>query len=256
MKRYTFAALTILAVAGLALTACAPAGGGAAARPKIKVATDATWPPFEMVDEATKEIVGFDVDLIKAIGAKGGFDVEMVNVAFDPLLAGVAQCQYDAAISAITITDERSKNMAFSDQYFAAGQIVTVAKDNTDITSKDTLSGKRVGAQLGTTGAMVAEKFEGATAKIYDTIDLAYQDLINGQVDAVIADNPLALGFVGKNPDKLKTVGDVFTSEFYGVAVCNKKADLLAMINKGLAEVKKDGTLDQLTAKWVSGGGQ
>jgi polar amino acid transport system substrate-binding protein len=256
MKRHTFAALTILAVAGLVLTACAPAGGGSAARPKIKVATDATWPPFEMVDEATKEIVGFDIDLIKAIGAKGGFDVEMVNVAFDPLLAGVAQCQYDAAISAITITDERSKNMAFSDQYFAAGQIVTVAKDNADITGKDTLSGKRVGAQLGTTGAMEAEKMQGATAKIYDTIDLAFQDLINGQVDAVIADNPLALGFVGKNPDKLKTVGEAFTSEFYGVAVCNKKADLLAMINKGLAEVKKDGTLDQLTAKWVSGGGK
>ena len=254
MKRLTFYALIGLAVFSLVLTACAGARtGGTAAKPKIKVATDATWPPFESIDEQSKEIVGFDIDLIKAIGAKAGFDVEMVNVAFDPLLAGMAQCQYDAAISAITITEERAKNMAFSDPYFAAGQIVTVAKDNTDITGKDSLSGKRVGGQLGTTGAMEAEKMPGATAKIYDTIDLAFQDLMNGQVDAVIADNPLALGYVGKNPDKLKTVGEVFTSENYGIAICNKKTDLLDQINKGLAEVQKDGTVDKLTQQWIGG---
>lgn len=251
MKQVSFKVLTILAAVGLVLSACASGGG---AKPKVKVGTDATWPPFESVDEKTKALVGFDIDLIKAVAAKGGFEVDIVNVAFDPLLAGVAQCQYDAAISAITITDERRKNMAFSDQYFAAGQIVTVQKGNTDIAGKDSLAGKKIGAQLGTTGAMEAEKISKDTAKIYDTIDLAFQDLMNGQIDAVIADNPLALGFIGKNPDKLKTAGDVFTSEFYGVAVCNKKADLLKQINTGLAEVKKDGTLDKLVAQWVSGG--
>ena len=252
MKRVSRKLIAGVALLGVLLAACA--GGGGAQ--KIKVATDATWPPFEMVDEKSKDLVGFDIDLIKAIGAKAGFQVEMVNVAFDPLLAGIAQCQYDAAISAITITEERQKNMAFSDPYFAAGQIVTVRKDNADITGKDSLAGKKIGAQLGTTGAIEAEKIAGKDAKIYDTIDLAFQDVINGQIDAVIADNPLAIGFVGKNSDTLKTVGEAFTSESYGIAVCNKKADLLQKINKGLADVKADGTLDKLTDQWVRGNGQ
>src|SRR4029450_5647633 len=152
------------------------------------VASDATWPPFEMIDEKSKEIVGFDVDLMKAVAAKGGFDVEFVNVGFDPLLAGMAQCQYDAAISSITITDDRKKSMLFSDPYFEAGQVVTVRSDNNDIPGKDSLSGKKVGAQIGTTGALEVEKISGVSLKTYDSVDLAYQDLLNGQVDAVIAD--------------------------------------------------------------------
>ncbi|UCE97919.1 MAG: transporter substrate-binding domain-containing protein, partial [Dehalococcoidia bacterium] len=66
---------------------------------KVRIATDATWPPFEYVDEATMDIVGFDIDLIKAIADEAGLDIEIINVAWDPLLAGMAQCQYDAAIS-------------------------------------------------------------------------------------------------------------------------------------------------------------
>ena len=247
MKKY--ALLSFLILLSLVLAAC----GGAAPK-KVIVATDATWPPFESVDETSKQIVGFDIDLFNAIAAKEGLQLEFKNVGFDPLLAGIAQCQYDAAISAITITDERKKSMAFSDTYFAAGQVVTVRTDNTDITTKDNLTGKTVGAQIGTTGAMEVEKVSGATLKTYDTVDLAYQDLMNGQVDAVVADNPLALGYVAKNADKIKTVGPVFTDENYGIAVCKTNADLLAKINKGLAAVKAEGTIDSLTTKWVGPG--
>ena len=254
MQRISRKLIAGFALLGILLSACA--GGGGRGGRKIKVATDATWPPFETVDEESKEMVGLDIDLMKAIAANQNMDIEFINVAFDPLLAGVAQCQYDAAISSITITDDRKKSMAFSDPYFAAGQIVTVRKDNAEIKGKDTLTGKRAGAQLGTTGALEIEKMPDVTFKNYDTIDLAFQDLINGQVDAVIADNPLAMGFVGKNPDKLKMVGDVFTSESYGIAVCNKKTDLLNSINKGLADVKADGTMDKLTEKWIKGNGQ
>jgi polar amino acid transport system substrate-binding protein len=271
MKRIFFYVVIGLMIASMVLTACkskatptpttAPKPTDTPAPtpvPKIKaiVAMDATWPPFESVDEATKQIVGFDVDLMKAIAEKGGFEVEFVNVSWDPLLAGMAQCQYDAAISAMTITDERKKSFSFSDPYFAAGQIVTVAVNNTDIKSKDDLVGKTVGAQLGTTGAIETEKMTGVSLNTYDDIGLAFQDLINGQFDAVVADNPLALGYVGKNPDKLKTVGDVFTNEYYGIAVCKDKTDLLAKINAGLAAVKAEGQVDQLVKKWIQTGGQ
>jgi ABC-type amino acid transport substrate-binding protein len=236
-----------LVIASLIFSAC----GSNTSTTKIRVGTDATWPPFEQVNEQTKAIEGFDIDLMKAIAEKGGFEVEFVNVGFDPLLAGMAQCSYDAAISAITITDERQKSMLFSDPYFAAGQIVTVRADNTDITSKDNLSGKKVGAQIGTTGVLEAQKISGATVKTYDTVDLAFQDLANGQIDAVIADNPLALGFIGKSNGKLKSVGEVFTNEQYGIAVCNKNTDLVTKINKGLAEVKSSGQLNELATKWL-----
>ena len=91
------------------------------------------------------------------------------------------------------------------------------------------------------------------TVKNYDDIGLAFQDLINGQIDAVIADNPLALGYVGQNPDTLKVVGEAFTDEFYGIAVCKTNTELLEKINKGLASVKADGLVDQLTTKWIVG---
>jgi len=219
---------------------------------KVRVVMDATWPPFETLDETTKLPIGFDVDLMNAIAQKEGLQIEFVNVPFDSALTGLSQCQYDAAISAITITDERKKTMLFSDPYFAAGQIVTVNINNANIKSKDDLSGKKVGAMLGTTGAIEAENLPGVKYSAYDTIDQAFLDVMNGQIDAVIADNPLAIGFVGKNPTKIKTVGDVFTDENYGIAVCNKQADLLTKINAGLAAVKADGQVDALVKKWLA----
>jgi polar amino acid transport system substrate-binding protein len=252
MKRKASIVAIALVIASLALGAC----GSSPAKTKVRVGTDATWPPFEMVDEKTKNIVGYEIDLMNDVAAKGGFDVEFVNVGFDPLLAGMAQCQYDAAISSITITEDRKKSMTFSDPYFAAGQVVTVRSDNTQIQGKDTLSGKKVGAQIGTTGAIEAQKISGVTAKTYDSVDLAFQDLMNGQIDAVLADNPVALLFVGKSAGKLKTTGDVFTSEFYGIAVCNKNTDLLAKINKGLAEVKAAGKYDEYAKKWLGTAGK
>jgi polar amino acid transport system substrate-binding protein len=219
---------------------------------KVRIATDATWPPFESVNEQTKEIEGFDIDLMKAIAEKAGLEIEFMNVAWDPLLAGIAQCQYDAAISAMTITEERKKQFLFSDPYFEAGQIVIVRVDNTDIASKDALAGKVAGAQIGTTGSFEIEKVAGATLKTYDDIGLAFQDLMNGQIDAVVADNPLALGYVGEYPDKLKTAGEVFTEENYGIAVCNTKADLVEKINAGLKAVKDEGLVEQFVEKWLS----
>lgn len=276
MRRPVFWLLTALIAASLVLSACAqpasqpqateppasgqesgggqePAGGAGSSTPmKITVATDATWPPFEMVNESTKQIEGFDIDLLNAIAEKAGLEIEYVNVAFDPLLAGMATCQYDAAISAMTITEERAKDFLFTNPYFEAGQVVTVRTDNTDIAGKDSLSGKTVGAQIGTTGAIEAGKMEGVNLKTYDDVGLAFQDLMNGQVDAVIADNPLALGYVAKNAGQLKTVGDVFTDENYGIAVCKNKPEIQARLNEGLAAVQSEGLIDTLVAKWLS----
>ncbi len=219
---------------------------------KIRIATDATWPPFEYVDEDTMEIEGFDIDLMTAIADAADLDIEFLNVAWDPLLAGIAQCQYDAAISSITITPERAEEMLFSDPYFEAGQLISVRIDNTDINGKEDLAGKTAGAQIGTTGSFEIEAIDGATLKTYDDIGLAFQDLMNGQIDAIVADSPLTLGYVNANPDKIKTVGEMLTSESYGIAVCKDNPELLAQINAGLAEVKAEGIIDDLIDEWSS----
>ncbi|TLN04025.1 basic amino acid ABC transporter substrate-binding protein, partial [bacterium] len=208
---------------------------------------------FEYVDETTKEMTGFDIELIKLIADKAGLDITIENTPFDSVTAGISQCQFDVAIAAITITDDRKQNMLFSEPYINAGQIVVVRKDESGITGYADLNGKTVAAQLGTTGAIEAEKIPDVTFKPYDTYDLAFLDLQNGQVDAVIVDYVTAVAFLAKNPDQLMTVGDVFTDESYGIAVCKNKTDLLDKINVALKALKDEGKVKELETKYLAG---
>jgi len=248
MKRLSLFSIAACVLLAMLLPACSPAPSS---RTKLTVACDATWPPFEIVNEQTKELDGFGVELMKALATKAGLDIEFVNVGFDSVLAGISQCQYDMAVSSITITDERKKTILFSDPYYLAGQIVTVRSDDDSIKNKDDLYGKTVGGQIGTTGIIEAGKIPGAKVKTFDEVGFAFQDLINGQLDAVIADYPLAKGYVVKNKDKLKTAGPIFTNEYYGIAVCQKNADLVPKINAALKALKDEGFLDNLSQKWI-----
>lgn len=248
VKRLLLVAFSLMMVASMVLAGCtAPTAA------KVRVATDATWPPFESVDEATKELTGFDIELMKAVADKAGFEIEWVNTPFDTVITGVTQCDYDLAIAAITITEERKAEMLFSDPYLPAGQIVVIRKETTDIKGVADLVGKTVAAQLGTTGEIEAQKIEGITYKPYDTVDLAFLDLSNGQVDAVIADYPTALAFIGQNPDKLTLTGDVFTNEYYGIAACKTQTALIEKINAALKELTDAKVLYDLEQKYLAG---
>jgi polar amino acid transport system substrate-binding protein len=217
---------------------------------KIRVATDATWAPFEYIETNTTEIVGFDIDLFDAIAERANLDVEYVNVPWDPLLAGMATGAYDAAISSISIRPDRLQNMNFSHPYFTAGQIITTLKSNTDITGNETLSGKSVGVQTGTTGDILAQSINGTNVVGYDVIGDAFVSLMARQIDAVICDNPVAYGWVAKY-DTLKTVGEVMSSEQYGIAVAKGKEELLEKINTALDALLAEDIIDQLTEKWL-----
>jgi ABC-type amino acid transport substrate-binding protein len=218
---------------------------------KILVATNANYPPFNSIDSQTGQIAGFDIDLMNAIARKEGLNIEFVKVDLKPLLEGMAQGKYDAAISAISITEERRKDMLFSDPYFVAGQVVTVRKDDTSITGKDSLAGKVVGVETGSTGAASISQMQGITIEEYADLTPGWDDLANGNIDAIVSDNTFALEYASRYPDKYKIVGTPFSQEDYGIAVAKNKPELLAKINAGLNAVKSQGLLEELYQKWL-----
>jgi polar amino acid transport system substrate-binding protein len=208
---------------------------------------------MEYVDE-NKNIVGFGPDMMKAIAQAAGFDVEIRNTAWDGIFAGLAAGSYNAICSSVTITDERKQTMDFSDPYVNAGQILVVQKGLDGVTQLSQMVGKKVGAQIGTTGAIEIGKVKSVELATYDEIGLAFEDLSNGRIDGVVADNPIAANFALQNPkfkDKLKIVGKPFTDEWLGVAVKKGDTKTLDLINDGLRKIKANGTLDQIAKKWL-----
>jgi len=244
--------VVLMAVAGLVFAGGTREKAGGPLH--IVVATDATWPPMEYVDENTKEIVGFDVDLMKAIADAAGFTVEFKNTAWDGIFAGLAAGKYDAVMSSVTITEERKKEMDFSKPYINAGQILIVPKSASGVTTLDDLKGKKVGAQIGTTGSFEVEKVKGVELKTYDEIGLAFEDLINGRIQGVVADTPVAANFALQNEEykgKLKIVGEPFTEEYYGVAVKKGNKEVLDAINRGLDKVLGTKKYKKIEEKWL-----
>jgi polar amino acid transport system substrate-binding protein len=246
MKRLLWLLLVGIVAVGVLLAGCTGGGGP----DKIRVATDATWAPFEYVDTDTREIVGFDIDLFDAIAERADLDVEYVNVEWDALLAGMAEGTYEAAISSITIKPDRLAKMNFSHPYFTAGQIIVVLTSNTDITGPETISGKSVGVQTGTTGEDEAHSLN-ATVVGFDEIGLAFVALMADQIDAVICDTPVAYGYVATY-DVLKTVGEILTAEEYGIAVAKGEEELLEKINTALDALLAEGIIEELTEKWLT----
>lgn len=237
----------------IVLTVVLVAGCGSKSDEKVtyRVGTNPTWPPFQMIDEETKEIIGFETELVKEIAAVAGFEVTFIDVNFDALIPGVASCQYDLGASTITITEERKKNMLFSDSFVQIGQIMTVGEAS-ELVNKEDFAGKVIGAQTGTTGAIMAQEWadEGlVTYRGYETIDLAFLDVKNGQIDGVLADNTMADSYVASFGG-LKTVGDLYSSEEIALAVCKDKTDLVEQINAALKTIKENGKFDELYAKY------
>jgi polar amino acid transport system substrate-binding protein len=219
----------------------------------ITIASDATWPPMEFINE-NKELVGFDIDLMNEIAKAAGFNVEIKNTAWDGIFAGLANGQYDAVISSVTITEDRQKVMDFSAPYVNAGQVIVVRVEEESISNPDDLSGKKVGAQQGTTGAIAVGDISGAQLSSYDEIGLAMAALEKGDIDAVIADSPIAADFALQNENyskSLKIVGEPFTDEYLGIAVNKGNSAVLDLINAGLKEVTDSGKLEELKEKWL-----
>jgi polar amino acid transport system substrate-binding protein len=225
-----------------------------AAAPTYTVAHDATWPPMEYTDDKLN-LVGYSVDYIAAVAKEAGFQVKSQNVAWEGIFAGLAGKQYDIIASSVTITDARKEEMDFTTPYFEVRQALITPKA-TEVKSLEDMIGKRVGAQIGTTGFMAAEKIEGIQAITYDEIGLAMADLTVGRLEAVICDDPVATNFILDNKEyaekmKVALIVPSEEPEYYGFAVNKGNKELLDLLNKGIAAVKKKGIEDELRKKWV-----
>jgi len=227
-------------------------GSALAAAKKIVVATDATWPPMEMVDK-DKQIVGFDIDFMNAVAKAAGFTVEFKNTAWDGIFAGVESGQYDAIISSVTITPERQKKYDFSMPYIDAGQILIVPNAEKGQKLAD-LKGKKVGAQIGTTGAMEVKKAKGVELKTYDEVGLGFEDMAAGRIGGVVCDEPTAIIYALKKDeykDKFKIVGKAFTKEAYGIVVKKGNKELIDLLNKGIKAVKAKKADAAIKKQWL-----
>ena len=224
--------------------------------PVYKVLTNATFPPFDTIDENTGEIIGFDMDLIAAIGEDQGFQVEFVDMAFESLIPAIETGNGDIIAAGMWSGDpERIAKVDFSETYWTDGAALLVKTENTAITGLDSLTADmKVATQIATNyaddlQAMVEEGTLGE-AVILDGFDTCVLQLINGDVDAVMAGASIVQAYMDKNPEALKVVGDKASYEEMGFAVQKGNAELLEKINAGLANVKENGVYDELVEKW------
>lgn len=219
----------------------------------LNVGTNAEFPPFEFVGD-DGEPDGFDMALIKAIGEKLGVEVAVENMEFDSLVASIGS-KIDVAIAGMTITDERKNMVDFSDEYYEAVQYVIVPADSEIASAKD-LEGKNIGVQLGTTGDFIVEGIKDATAAQYNKAVDAVNDLRNGRVDAVIIDKNPAQVFGEQFKDEVKLYDGEsaefgFEKEYYAIALPKGDEELAKSVNDALAELKADGTFDDLVTQYI-----
>lgn len=255
MKKKTFGSLVFILAFTLLLSACGTQSndGNNAEGEKdedkktLRVVTDAAYAPFEYMDKG--EIVGFDIDFVKAVAEEAGVSVEIENVGWDPVFAELQSKSADLGVSAITINDDRKKTYDFSVPYFLSTQKILVP-ENSDIASAEDLKGKTVAVQNATTGQAAAEALLGKnnkSIKKFDNNNLAIMEMTSGGADAVVADNTVVEEYAKNNPDqKLKVIeDDTFENEYYGL-MFPKGSELKETFDKAINEIFENGTYSKI----------
>jgi polar amino acid transport system substrate-binding protein len=218
----------------------------------VTVGTSADFPPFEYIENG--QFVGFDMDLMREIAKIAGFELKFVDMSFDSLIPALRAGQIDVAAAAMTITEERKKVVDFSMPYWTADQSIIVKADS-DLTITVLFGKYRIGVQTGTTGDLwctenLVEKglLPERNLKRYDTFILALSDLLNGNIDAIVLDSPVANRFAATKP--VKVVGIIVTGEQYGIAVRKGNKELLNKINQALKTLIETGKINELIDKY------
>jgi len=218
---------------------------------EIVVASNVAYPPFEFAPRTGPK--GFDIDLMNEVAERTGLEVEYRNVQFDSLLRGLTSDLFDAVISGMTITADRRQQVDFSDPYYNVDEALVV-RSGSEIESTGDLEDKVIGVQNGTSGMSEAAEILNAgdvkEVQPFVTIGEAYAALEREAVDGVIYDLPAAQEKVDESEGALELVEVIPTGSQYGIAF-PKESPLIEPVNQALAEIKEDGTYEELYKKWI-----
>ncbi|MGK7896998.1 MAG: ABC transporter permease subunit [Xenococcus sp. (in: cyanobacteria)] len=246
LKKILFLSIGLLLVVALNfLISCSPQ------TKVLKVATEPTFPPFEM--KVGDRLEGFDIDLMNAIGEELGLEIEFVTLPFDSIVVALQTGQVDAAISGMTITAKRAEVVDFSRPYFQAGLAIAIREeDSQKINNLSDLKDSKIAVQIGTTGADKAREFQEAKIITFNDSPSALQELINGNVDAVINDKPTLLYAIKKGIKGFKVIEIPVTEteeEYYGIAL-SKNSPNTKLINQALEQLIENETYAKIYKKW------
>ncbi|HSP31391.1 MAG TPA: transporter substrate-binding domain-containing protein [Halomonas sp.] len=220
--------------------------------PKVNVATDPSFVPFEMMDQETGEMVGFDMDIINEVAERAGFEVNLTTMEFAGIITAVQTGSQEIAIAGTTITEERAEIVDFSDPYYDSGLKIIVRADNDDVESIEDLAGLSIGTRIGSTSYDFLQEELGEDADItpYPAMSDMYMALLGRNVDAVFYDAPNVSYFAQtRGEGRTKVVGPLYEGQQYGI-VFHKGSEWVEPTNEALAAMQEDGTYDEIYEKW------
>lgn len=261
MKLKKIIALTLACASVMAFTACGskptetnnePVASEPTAPSEntLVMATNAEFPPYEYYED--EKIVGIDAEIAEAIGKKLGKEVKIENMEFGAILAAIQSGKADFSLAGMTVTDDRKESVNFSDSYATGIQVIIVKEDSKIATTED-LTDKKIGVQENTTGDIYISDDETLGNKVVERYSKgadAVQALLQGKIDAVVIDNEPAKEFVKAN-EGLKILDAKYADEDYAIALAKDNTELLEDINKALAELKEDGTIQTIIDKYI-----
>jgi lysine-arginine-ornithine-binding protein len=232
-------------------------GAHAQDKQKVKIGTEGAYPPFNSIDPSG-ELVGFDVDIAKALCAAANFECEFVVQDWDGIIPGLIAKKYDAIIASMSITDKRREVVDFTDKYYNTPAKFVAAKGAGFDISPAGLAGKAVGVQRATIHEdFLRAEFPEADVRAYATQDEANADLVSGRVDLVMADSVALLeGFLETDPGRdFEFVGPdysdpKFHGEGAGIAIRKGEDDLRALFNEAIDKIRADGTYQAINEKY------
>ena len=231
--------------------------GATAQADTVKIVSDTAYAPFEFKD-SDQTYKGIDVDIINKVAEIKGWDIDMSFPGFDAAVNAVQAGQADAIMAGMTKTSEREKVFTMSDTYYDTKVVIATRKENT-ISKYEQLKGKKVGVKTGTAAQRFLEKNKdkyGYTLKTFDTGDLMYNSLSAGDVDAVMDDQPVIEYAINQGQNlKISMKGEAVGSFAFGVKKGSKHEHLVTEFNEALAQMKEDGSLEEIINKWTASKG-
>ncbi|EOX1265096.1 basic amino acid ABC transporter substrate-binding protein [Campylobacter upsaliensis] len=215
----------------------------------LRVGTAPNYKPFDYKEDA--KLTGLDIDLVNEIAKREGIELTWVEMSFDGLIPALKTGKIDMIASAMSATEDRRKSVDFSDVYYTTKNLYIKKKDNEALNSKEDLEGKIIGVQLGTLQEPAAKAIKDTKVQSNESLSVVIMELKEGKIDAVVADKDVSTGYLKENADLIGFFEEEDGSEGFSFAFDkDKQKEAIEKFNKGLKDLKADGTYDQILTKY------